>query len=147
MKRVLLFLMFISQYKKMASYFSDLFNSKKKKERKKKEIKKETPPPKKQTNKQKSHLIFDVFRTIILPSRLGLQNTPTASLQRGKTNGCPGYDTKQSHGEVPAVLELQGMRSTPSLPSLPGPVEPGVVAPDKDPIYGLNGTNGILMLN
>ena len=32
----------------------------------------------------------------------------------GKTppNGCPGYDTKQSDGEVPAVLELWGMRST-----------------------------------
>ena len=44
---------------------------------------------------------------------------------------CPGYDTKQSDGEVPAVLVLWGMRSTPSLPSLPGPLWPGVVAPDK----------------
>ena len=44
-----------------------------------------------------------------LPSRLGLYNTLTTSLQRGKTphlNECPGYDTKQSDGEVPAVLEL-----------------------------------------
>ena len=40
------------------------------------------------------------------------------------------YDTKQSDGEVPAVLELWGMRSTPSLPSLPGPLWPSVVAPD-----------------
>ena len=47
-----------------------------------------------------------------------------------KYNKCPGYDTKQSDGEVPAVLELWGMRSTPSLPSLPGPLWPGVVAPD-----------------
>ena len=46
-------------------------------------------------------------------------------------NECPGYDTKQSDGEVPAVLELWGMRSTPSLPSLPGPLCPGVVAPDR----------------
>ena len=53
---------------------------------------------------------------------------------------CPGYDTKQSDGEVPAMLELWGMRSTPSLPSLPGPLWPGVVAPDKGPIYGLNRT-------
>ena len=30
------------------------------------------------------------------------------------------------------------MWSTPSLPSLPGPLWPGVVAPDKGPIYGLN---------
>ena len=40
----------------------------------------------------------------------------TASLQRGKTpppNECPGYDTKQSDGEVPPVLELWGMRTTP----------------------------------
>ena len=41
------------------------------------------------------------------------------------------YDTKQSDGEVPAMLELWGMRSTPSLPSLPGPLWPGVVAPDR----------------
>ena len=44
---------------------------------------------------------------------------------------CPGYNTKQSDAEVPAVLELWGMRSTPSLPSLPGPLWPGVVAPDR----------------
>ena len=61
-------------------------------------------------------------------------------------NECPGYDTKQSDGEVPAVLELWGMRSTPSLPSLPGPLWPGVVAPDKGPIYGLNRTNSVFML-
>ena len=47
---------------------------------------------------------------------------------------CPGYDTKQSDGEV------QGMRSTPLLPSLPGSLRPGVVAPDKGPIYGSNRT-------
>ena len=34
-------------------------------------------------------------------------------------NECPGYDTKQSDGEVPAVLELWEMRSTPSLPITP----------------------------
>ena len=43
----------------------------------------------------------------------------------------PRYDTKQSHGEVPAVLELWGMRSTSSLLLLPGPLCPGVVAPDR----------------
>ena len=55
-----------------------------------------------------------------------------------------GYDTKQSDGEVPAILELWGMRSTLSLPSLPGPLWPGVVAPDKGPIYGLNRTKSCL---
>ena len=66
---------------------------------------------------------------------------------RPPTNECPGYDTKQSDGEVPAVLELWGIRSTSSLPLLPGPLWHGVVAPDKCPIYGLNRTNGILMLS
>ena len=46
------------------------------------------------------------------------------------TNKGPGYDTKQSDGEVPVMQELREMRSIPSLPSLPGPVWPGVVAPE-----------------
>ena len=45
-------------------------------------------------------------------------------------NQHPGYDTKQSDGEVPVMLELLEMQSTPSLPSLPGLLRPGVVAPD-----------------
>ena len=53
-------------------------------------------------------------------------------------NECPGYDTKQSDGEVPVMLELWGWLSTPSLPSLSGPLWPGVIVPDKGPIYGLN---------
>ena len=39
-----------------------------------------------------------------------------------RLNQCPGYDTKQSDGEVPVMLELRGMQSTSSLPSLPGPI-------------------------
>ena len=60
-------------------------------------------------------------------------------MHRGKTppNECPGYDTKQSDGEVPVMLELWGMRSTPLLPSLPGPLWPGMVAPDMGPIWHL----------
>ena len=42
---------------------------------------------------------------------------------------CPRYDTKQSDGEAPVMLELWGMRSTPLLPWLFGPLLPGVVAP------------------
>ena len=38
------------------------------------------------------------------------------------------------------MLELWGIRSTPSLPLLPGLLWPGVVAPDKGPSYGLNRT-------
>ena len=46
-------------------------------------------------------------------------------------NKCPRYDTEQSDGEVPIMLELWGMWSTLWLPSLPGPLWPGVVAPCK----------------
>ena len=35
---------------------------------------------------------------------------------------CPVYDDKHSDGEVPAMLEVWGIWSTPSLPSLPGPL-------------------------
>ena len=57
----------------------------------------------------------------------------TASLQRGKTlhNKCPWYDTKQSDGEAPLMLELWRIQSTLSLPSLPSPFWPGVRAPDR----------------
>ena len=37
-------------------------------------------------------------------------------------NECPAYDTKQSDREIPVMLELWGMWSTPSLPLFPGPV-------------------------
>ena len=50
---------------------------------------------------------------------------------RAPANECPGYDTKQFDGEVPVMLELWGMWSTLSLPSLPSPRWRGVVAPDK----------------
>ena len=46
-------------------------------------------------------------------------------------NECPSIDTKQFDDEVPAVLELWVMASTPALPSLLGPLLPGLVAPDR----------------
>ena len=52
-------------------------------------------------------------------------------VRRPPSNECPGYDTKQSDGKVTVMLELRGMRSTPSLPLLPGPLWLGVVAPDR----------------
>ena len=58
----------------------------------------------------------------------GIRPSPNKSL---------GYDTKQSNGEVPVMLGLWGMWSTRLLPSLPGHLWPGVVAPDKGSIYGL----------
>ena len=43
-------------------------------------------------------------------------------------NKYPGYDTKQSDGEVPVMVELWGMWSTPSLPLLPGSLKSGMGA-------------------
>ena len=48
-----------------------------------------------------------------------------------KTNECPGYDTKQSDGEVLVMLEHWGMRSTPSLPLPPGPFWLRMIAFDR----------------
>ena len=47
---------------------------------------------------------------------------------RPTPNECPGYDIKQSDAEVPVMQELWGMWSSSSLPALPGPLWPGVVA-------------------
>ena len=86
------------------------------------------------------------------PSRLGLQNTPTASLQSVYSadcppNECPGYVTKQSDCEAPVMLELWGIWSIPLLPPPPGPLCPGVVAPDKVLSMGYIELNCVLMQN
>ena len=72
-----------------------------------------------------------------------VEHTDCISAGGVRPNECPGYDTKQSDGEVPVMLELWGMRSTPSLPPLSGPHWPGVVAPDMGQIE----LNCVLMLN
>ena len=46
-------------------------------------------------------------------------------------NQCPRYDTKQSDGEFCFILELWGLRSCPSLPSLSSPLWTEVLAPDR----------------
>ena len=73
----------------------------------------------------------------------------TVFLQRGKPppKECPRYDTKQSDGEDPVMLEHWRMRRTPSLTSLPGPLCPGVVAPDRVLFMGQIDLNCELMLN
>ena len=45
------------------------------------------------------------------------------------------------------MLEVWGMRSTPSLPSLPGSLWPGVVAPDRALSMGQILLNCVPMLN
>ena len=92
------------------------------------------------------HLFFIILRYFICPVGWG-SRIHRLYICRGviphphtHTNEYPGYDIKQSDGEVPGMLELWGMQSTPLLPSLPGPLWPGVIAPEKGPIYGLNRT-------
>ena len=79
-----------------------------------------------------------VDTNIFQPSRMGLKNTPTQSLQKGKPhfNEYPGYDIKQSDGEAVVMPELWGMWSNLSLPLLPGLLWPRVVAPDKVLLMG-----------
>ena len=62
-------------------------------------------------------------------------------------NKCSGYDTKQSNGEAPVMLELWGMRINPLLPPLGGPHLPGVVVPDRVLSMGRIKLNRILMLS
>ena len=62
-------------------------------------------------------------------------------------NESPGYDTKQSDGWVPVMFELWRMRSTPLLPSPPGPLWPGRVALDRVQSMGQIELNSVLMLN
>ena len=49
---------------------------------------------------------------------------------RTPPNECPRYDTEQSDGRAPVMLELYGMWSTLSLSSLPGPLWPAVIESD-----------------
>ena len=60
---------------------------------------------------------------------------------------CPGCDTKQSDDEVLVTLELWGMRSTPSLLSLPDSVWHGVMSLDRFVSMGQIELNNVLMLN
>ena len=63
------------------------------------------------------------------------------------TNECPGYDNKQSDCEVPVMLELWVMQRISLLPSLPGLLWTGVVAPDRVLSMGQIELNWVLMLN
>ncbi len=51
--------------------------------------------------------------------------------KKNPPNVYPGYDTKQSDGEAPVMMELGGMRHSPLLPPLPGSFWPGDVSPDR----------------
>ena len=77
-------------------------------------------------------IIIITYSHLREPCQLGLQNTQTASLQRGKTSPTSVLimTLKIYDGEDP-VLELWGMWSTPSLPLFPGPLRLRVVTPNR----------------
>ena len=54
-----------------------------------------------------------------------------SAVGQDSSNKCPEYDTRQSDGEASVRLEHRRMLRTPSLPLLPGPLRPGVVASDR----------------
>ena len=66
--------------------------------------------------------------------------------QDSPTIKCLGHDIKQSDGEVAVKQELWGVWSTPLLPSLPGSVWPGLVAPDRVLSRGQIELNWVLIL-
>ena len=59
----------------------------------------------------------------------------------------PGYYSKQSDDEASVMPELWGMQCTTFLPSLPGSLLPGVVAPNMALSMGQIELNCMLMLN
>ena len=72
--------------------------------------------------------VFIMHIINIKPSWLGLQNTPTAFLQRSKTpTSMSVLDMALNY----LTLKLWRMLSTLSLPSLPGSLWPGMLAPDR----------------
>ena len=60
---------------------------------------------------------------------------------------CPAYDTKQSDGEVPVILDLLEMLSTYSLSFLYGPLWSAVVPPDRVLSMGQIKVEPVIMLN
>ena len=84
---------------------------------------------------------------IYIAQSAGAVECTTTSQQRGKTSHQPGYDIKQSNGEALVMLELWGMQSTPSLPSLPCPLLLGVVEPDRVLSMSQTDLNCVITLN
>ena len=78
------------------------------------------------------HILIQVkgIRYLILTCPVGWKSRiHQLLLCRGMTppNECPGYDTKQSDGEAPVMLELCGMQSASLLPSFPGSLSMGPI--------------------
>ena len=70
-------------------------------------------------------------KTQFAQSAGAVEYTLAGPLQREKTPLTSVLDMTLNNQMVRFQLELWGMRSTPSLPLLPGRLWPGVVAPDR----------------
>ena len=85
---------------------------------------------------------------ILAQSALAVEYTDCFSAEDSNSpNELSGFDPKQSIGVAPVIVELMGMRRNPLLPSLPGPLRPRVVAPDRVPFMSQKELNCVLMLN
>ena len=84
----------------------------------------------------------------IWPSRLGLQNTPATYLQRCKTLPMSVLDITPNNliVRLPYCRSFGECRVPNSLPSLPGPLWLGVVAPDRILSMGQIELNCVLIL-
>ena len=93
--------------------------------------------------------VWFVLRRVLTQSAGAVEYTDSFSVEgfNPTPNECPVYDTKQSDGEFPVMLEFWGIQSTPSLPSLPDPLWPGVVSSDRVRSMGQIELNCVLMLN
>ena len=95
-------------------------------------------------------ILFFYWMTFIKICQAIFNNIHWLHLCRGVRpphNECPGYDTKQSDGEVPVKLGLWGMWSTHFIDTAPRSTLARNGFTWYSPIYGLNRTNCILMLN
>ena len=92
---------------------------------------------------------FDSLLLFYITQSVGAVGYTDSTPEEGwdPTNECLEYEIKQSDGEVPVMLELFGMRNSPSLPSLPGSLWPAVVARDRVLSMGQIELNWVLMLN
>ena len=68
-------------------------------------------------------ITFFSFRVFIKNNKdKSILSQPVGTVEYTPPNECPGYDTKQSDGEAPAMLKLWRMRSTSLFQSLFCPV-------------------------
>ena len=80
-------------------------------------------------------MLFTITHLFVLAQSAGVgvveYTDRTSAEGQDPPNKCPAYNTEQSDGEVPVMLQLLGMWSTPSLPLLPGPLWPEMAAHDR----------------